>query len=133
MSCVYKIDVATQSATHSHLHIVYNKMSTERYSGNSLNKNLRFIQMAAEQHKLAITAHVIDTNHRYINGTIKRKGDKILNRDEGAYKLHSIYDSLVTTFKPPTTTSKVYKSTLSRGTSYQCDETDRLSVKRHEK
>ena len=47
----------------SHLPIVY-KMTKERYSGNSLNKNLHFIQMAAEQHKSAITDHVADTNHK---------------------------------------------------------------------
>ena len=95
-----------------------------------------------EQHKSAITDHVVGTNHniewdqakvidresdkttRWLKEAIwiRRRGDNILNKDEGAYKLHNIFDQLITT--PPMAFAK---RTVSSGMGCQSEEDDRLS------
>ena len=102
-----------------------------------------------EQYKSAITEHVAETNHhiawdkgavidRESNKTvrwlkeaiwIRRRGDKTLNKDEGAYGLHSIYDQLLST--PSTSTTNGYKKPVCRGQSCQSEEATRLVVKRN--
>ena len=83
-----------------------------------------------ELQKSAITDHVVDTNHsiewdnakiidresdkttRWLKEAIwiKRRGNKTINRDEGAYKLNSIFDQLITT--PSPTVTNVNKKTV---------------------
>ena len=85
----------------------------------------------AEQHKSAITDHVAATNHtiswnkaktidresdkttRWLKEAIwiRRKGENTLNKDEGSYTLHNIYDQLVGT-TPSTTASSSNRKSL---------------------
>ena len=107
-----------------------------------------------EQHKSAITDHVAATNH-HINWSdatvidresdksarwvreaiwIRRRGKDILNKDDGAYKLHNIYDNIVqlaTPTTPSTSADKGYKRQNTSGQGCQSDEAPRLGVKRH--
>ena len=103
-----------------------------------------------EQHKSAITDHVAATNHsinweeskvidreshkctRWLKEAIwiRRKGKQTLNKDEGAYKLHNIYDQLILA-TPSTVASSTYKRTVSSGLGCQSDEAASLAVKRH--
>ena len=82
----------------------------------------------AEQHKSAITDHVVLTNHNikwYVAKVIdsesdkttrlvkeaiwiSKKGKNTLNKDEGAYKLSNIFDQLIQT-TPSTAASSSYK------------------------
>ena len=101
----------------------------------------------------SITDHVADTNHviGWENGNvlateshrttrwmkeaifIRRRGQKTMNKDEGAYKLHSIYDQLILSTSPtapPTASSRVYKP-VSSGQSCQFDKATSVVVKRH--
>ena len=75
-----------------------------------------------EQHKSAITDHVAATNHhinwddatvidresdktaRWVREAIwiRRRGKDTLNKDDGAYKLHNIYDNIVQQATPIT-------------------------------
>ena len=103
-----------------------------------------------EQHKSAITDHVATTNH-FINWEeakvidreadkctrwlkeaiwIRRRGQQTLNKDEGAYKLHNIFDQLILS-TPSTGTSRKYKGAVLSGLSCQSDEAARVAVKRH--
>ena len=59
---------------------------------------------------------------------IRRRGNKTLNKDEGAYKLHSVYNQLLST--PSTTAAAGYKKPVRSGQSCQSDEASRLEVKR---
>ena len=107
-------------------------------------------ESTSEQHKSAITDHVVETNHsiewdsakvidresdkttRWLKEAIwiRRRGDNVMNRDEGAYKLNTIFDQLITT--PTTAVSKVNRTvTKSRRKGCQSDESDSLSLKRH--
>ena len=81
-----------------------------------------------EQHKSAITDHVAATNHsinweeakvidreagkctRWLKEAIwiHKRGQQTLNKDEGAYKLHNIFDQLILTTHS-TGTSRKYK------------------------
>ena len=109
----------------------------------------------ADQHKSAITDHVAATNHA-INWTeaktidresdkttrwikeaiwIRRRGErKTLNKDEGAYTLHNIYDQLVGA--TPSTTVLAFgngksKIPVAKRQSCQSDEAASLAVKRN--
>ena len=106
-----------------------------------------------DHHKSAVTDHVADTNHqidwdaatvidrasdrtsRWIREAIwiRRRGNDILNKDEGAYKLQNIYDNIVqaTPTTPSTSRKKGYKRQCSSGQSCQSDEAASLAVKRH--
>ena len=102
-----------------------------------------------ELQKSAITDHVVDTNHsiewdnakiidresdkttRWLKEAIwiKRRGNKTINRDEGAYKLNSIFDQLIT--MPSPTVTNVNKKTVAsvRGMgcqNLQSDESDSI-------
>ena len=103
-----------------------------------------------EQHKSAITDHVAATNHtinweeakvidrepdkctRWLKEAIwiRKKGKQTLNKDEGAYKLHNIYDQLILT-TPTKATSPTYKGAVMSGLGCQSDEAARVAVKRH--
>ena len=102
----------------------------------------------AEQHKSAITDHVVLTNHnikwdaakvidtesdkttRWVKEVIwiRRKGKNILNKDEGAYKLSNIFDQLIHT-TPSTAASSSYKRTMLSGQGCQSEKTASLAVK----
>ena len=51
-----------------------------------------------------------------------------MNKDEGAYRLHNIYDQLIT---PSTTAVKSYKKRQYQMMSCQSEEATSLVVKRH--
>ena len=103
-----------------------------------------------EQHKSAITGHVAATTHsinweeakvtdreadkctRWLKEAIwiSKRGQQTLNKDEGAYKLHNIFDQLILTM-PSAGTSRKYKGTVLSGLVCQSDEAARVAVKRH--
>ena len=104
----------------------------------------------SEQHKSAITDHVVATNHsinwedakvidreadkctRWLKESIwiRRRGQQTLNKYEGAYKLHNIFDQLILA-TPSTGNSLTHKGAVSSGLGCQSDEAASLAVKRH--
>ena len=60
--------------------------------------------------------------------TQKRK--QTLNKYEGAYKLHNIYDQLILT-TPTKATPPINKGAVMSGLGCQSDEAARVAVKRH--
>ena len=104
----------------------------------------------AEQHKSAITDHIVQTNHnikwdaakvvdsesdktpRWVKEAIwiRRKGKNTLNKDEGTYKLSNIFDQLFHT-TPSTAAFSSYKRTMLSGQGCQSEEAASLAVKRN--
>ena len=103
-----------------------------------------------EQHKSGITDHVAATNHsinweeanvidhevdkcsRWLKEPIwiRRRGQQTLNKHEGAYKLHNIFDQLILA-TPSAGTSRKYKGAVLSGLRCRSDEVARVAVKRH--
>ena len=97
----------------------------EKFETKPYTRSTRTISVT-ETHRSAITDHVAQTNHsidwdsskviaresdkttRWIKEAvwIRRKGKDIINKDEGAYKLHHIFDQLITPVAVSTTKQK---------------------------
>ena len=52
---------------------------------------------------------------------------RILNTNEGAFKLNNSYNQLIMT-TPSTVTSRIYKGAVKSGLGWQSDETARVAV-----
>ena len=60
---------------------------------------------------------------------IRRRRQQTLNKDEGAYELHNIFDQLIFT-TPSAGTSRKYKGAMLSGLGCQSNEAARVAVKR---
>ena len=58
------------------------------------------------------------------------EGQQMLNKDEGAYKSHTIFDQLILT-TPSAGTSRKHKGAVLSGLGCQSDKAARVAVKRH--
>ncbi|XP_070537052.1 uncharacterized protein [Ptychodera flava] len=121
----------------------------QKFESKQYTRSTRKSSMT-DQHKSAITDHVVATNHniaweeanivdresdkttRWIKEAIwiRRRGENILNKDEGAYKLHNIFDQLIHT-TPSTAADSSCKRSRLYGLSCQSEEAARLAVKRN--
>ena len=63
----------------------------------------------------------------------KKKRKQTLNKGEGAYKFHNIYDQLILTMPLTKATSPTYKGAVLSRLGCQSDEAARVAVKRHYK
>ena len=140
------------------------RRDVEKFEKKPYTRQTR-LSSVTETHRSAITDHVSETNHsvswddslvidresdkytRWIKESIwiRREGQKTMNKDEGAYRLHHIYDHLITPSTPGSTSKNTNRSNTSRNTnrskkavigdssaiSAQSDESESVSLKRH--